>query len=98
MTKTETKTGTISSTAFAASTRTLQRRLPEERITFHEAVEQARREWAQHSLLQSLLELNQTAYPLGYEDSNSFIRAFHTGEGMPPGEWVVAHALLGPAV
>jgi AraC-like DNA-binding protein len=69
------------------STRTLQRRLLEERITFHSAVEEARREMAQHYLLQSSLELNETAYLLGYEDSNSFIRAFHRWEGMPPGEW-----------
>lgn len=69
------------------STRTLQRRLLEERITFHKLVEEARRELAQHYLLQSSLELNQTAYLLGYEDSNPFIRAFHKWEGMPPGKW-----------
>jgi AraC-like DNA-binding protein len=69
------------------STRTLQRRLLEERITFHSVVEEARREMAQHYLLQSSLELNETAYLLGYEDPNSFIRAFHKWEGMPPGEW-----------
>ena len=69
------------------STRTLQRRLLEERISFHGVVEEARREMAQHYLLQSSLELNETAYLLGYEDSNSFIRAFHKWEGMPPGEW-----------
>ncbi len=69
------------------STRTLQRRLLEERITFHSVVEEARREMAQHYLLESSLELNETAYLLGFEDPNSFIRAFHKWEGMPPGEW-----------
>jgi hypothetical protein len=38
---------------------------------------QARRELARHYLLHSSLELNETAYLLGYEDANSFFRAFH---------------------
>jgi AraC-like DNA-binding protein len=69
------------------SARTLQRRLLEERLTFHGLVEEARREMARHYLLNSSLELNETAYLLGYEDPNSFIRAFHKWEGTPPGEW-----------
>lgn len=69
------------------STRTLQRRLMVERITFQNLVEEARRELARHYLLQSSLELNETAYLLGYEDPNSFIRAFHRWEGTSPGEW-----------
>ena len=69
------------------SARTLQRRLLAERITFQNLVEEARREMAQHYLLHSSLELNETAYLLGYEDPNSFIRAFHQWEGTSPGEW-----------
>ena len=69
------------------STRTLQRRLLVEQITFQDLVEEARRELAQHYLLQSSLELNETAYLLGYEDPNSFFRAFHRWEGTSPGEW-----------
>jgi AraC-like DNA-binding protein len=69
------------------STRTLQRRLLAERITFQNLVEEARRELARHYLLQSSLELNETAYLLGYEDPNSFFRAFHRWEGTSPGEW-----------
>ena len=74
------------------STRTLQRRLLAERITFQSLVEEARREMAQHYLLESSLELNETAYLLGYEDPNSFIRAFHQWEGTSPGEWRLARA------
>jgi AraC-like DNA-binding protein len=33
------------------------------------------------------LELGETAYLLGYEDSNSFVRAFRTWEGVPPAHW-----------
>ncbi len=32
----------------------------------------------------SALELNEAAYLLGFENSNSFGRAFHVWEGMPP--------------
>ena len=73
------------------STRTLQRRLLAERITFQNLVEEARRELAQHYLLRSSLELNETAYLLGYEDPNSFFRAFHRWEGTSPGEWRSAY-------
>jgi AraC-like DNA-binding protein len=69
------------------STRTLQRRLAAETATFQQLLEQARRELARHYLLHSSLELNETAYLLGYEDVNSFFRAFHDWEGHPPGEW-----------
>jgi len=74
------------------STRTLQRRLAVENVTFQQLLEDARRELAQHYLLHSSLELNETAYLLGYEDSNSFYRAFQTWEGTSPGEWRAVHA------
>ena len=44
------------------SARTLQRRLTEAGITFQQVLEEARRELARHYLLQSSLELNETAY------------------------------------
>jgi AraC-like DNA-binding protein len=69
------------------SARTLQRRLTEDGVTFQELVEEARRELARHYLGQSSLELNETAYLLGYKDGNSFFRAFHQWEGTSPGEW-----------
>ena len=69
------------------SARTLQRKLVEEGATFHTLMEEARHEMAQHYLRQPSLELNETAYLLGYEDPNSFIRAFHKWEGTSPGEW-----------
>jgi len=69
------------------SARTLQRKLLDEGATFHALMEEARHEMAQHYLRQPSLELNETAYLLGYEDPNSFIRAFHKWEGTSPGEW-----------
>jgi len=73
------------------SSRTLQRRLTEEGVTFKQLLEDARRELARHYLLHSSLELNETAYLLGYEDANSFFRAFHHWEGTSPGQWRAVH-------
>jgi AraC-like DNA-binding protein len=69
------------------STRTLQRRLTEQGVTFQRLLEQARRELARHYLLHSSVELSETAYLLGYEDANSFFRAFQHWEGTSPGQW-----------
>lgn len=73
------------------SARTLQRRLTEVNITFQELVEDTRRELAHHYLKHSAVELNETAFLLGYEDANSFFRAFHDWEGTSPGEWRTKH-------
>jgi AraC-like DNA-binding protein len=80
------------------STRTLQRRLTGERATFQQLIAEARRELAQHYLLHSSLELNETAYLLGYEDANSFFRAFHQWEGTTPGEWRAVNSARATAI
>lgn len=69
------------------SVRSLQRRLTGEGTSFQQALEAARRELARHYLIHSALELNETAYLLGYEDANSFVRAFRGWEGLPPAHW-----------
>jgi len=73
------------------SSRTLQRRLGEAGATFQQLMQEARRELARHYLLHSSMELNETAYLLGYEDAHSFFRAFSDWEGTPPGEWRELH-------
>jgi AraC-like DNA-binding protein len=69
------------------SSRTLQRRLQEAGYSFQQVLAEARHQLARHYLTNSLLDLNETAYLLGYEDANSFVRAFHAWEGVPPAHW-----------
>jgi AraC-like DNA-binding protein len=69
------------------SARTLQRRLTDAGITFQQLVEDTRRELAHHYLKERSVELNEAAFLLGFEDANSFFRAFHQWEGTSPGEW-----------
>jgi len=75
------------------SARTLQRRLMDADITFQQLVEDTRRELAHHYLKHSNMELNEAAYLLGYEDANSFFRAFHLWEGTTPGDWRTRHRM-----
>jgi AraC-like DNA-binding protein len=73
------------------SSRTLQRRLQESGSSFQRVLDEARRQMARYYLRNSVLELNEAAYLLGYEDANSFARAFRGWEGVPPGHWREVH-------
>jgi len=73
--------------ALHISSRTLQRRLQDEGSSFQRVLEEARHQLARHYLNNSVLELNEAAYLLGYEDGNSFVRAFRAWEGVPPVRW-----------
>jgi AraC-like DNA-binding protein len=73
--------------ALHISSRTIQRRLQDEGSSFQRVLEEARHQLARHYLNNSVLELNEAAYLLGYEDGNSFVRAFRTWEGVPPARW-----------
>jgi len=69
------------------SGRTLQRRIAEEGSSFRQLISNARRELARLYLLQPTLGLSQAASLLGYENPNSFLRAFRVWEGVTPTEW-----------
>jgi AraC-like DNA-binding protein len=71
----------------ASSPRTLQRRLGDLGVSYQGVLEEARRDMASDYLLHSSLELSEIAYLLGYEDANSFFRAFTRWEGLSPGRW-----------
>jgi AraC-like DNA-binding protein len=77
------------------SPRTLQRRLKESGSSFQRVLDEARHQMARYYLSNSALELNEAAYLLGFEDPNSFGRAFRTWEGMPPSDWRETHRLCG---
>jgi methylphosphotriester-DNA--protein-cysteine methyltransferase len=68
----------------ASPTRTLQRRLGEEGVTFQELLADVREGLARHYLTQSTLSLTEIAFLLGYDDPNSFHRAFNRWTGHTP--------------
>jgi AraC-like DNA-binding protein len=66
------------------STRTLQRRLQEEGTTFQKELDELREELARNYLSKSDYSSGQIAFLLGYEDPNSFFRAFRAWTGKTP--------------
>jgi AraC-like DNA-binding protein len=77
--------------------RTLQRRLADSGSSFQRVLDEARRQMAHYYLGNSELELNEAAYLLGFEDTNSFGRAFRKWEGVPPGSWRETHRPVPPS-
>jgi AraC-like DNA-binding protein len=71
----------------AMSNRSLQRALAEESTRYHDVLTATRRELAQFYLISSSASLGEIAYLLGFQDDNSFIRAFHGWTGRTPGEY-----------
>lgn len=69
------------------SARTLQRRITEEGATFRQLLLEARKELVRQYLALPSIGINEAAYLLGYDDPNSFYRAFRTWEGTTPAHW-----------
>ncbi|SPA43540.1 putative transcriptional regulator, AraC [Cupriavidus taiwanensis] len=69
------------------SERTLQRRLMAAGTSFRTLCEDARRELAGHYLSEGALSLGEIAFRLGFDDANSFFRAFRRWTGMTPGDY-----------
>lgn len=68
----------------AVSPRTLQRRLRAEDTTFQQVLDTLREELARSYLTRSEYTSGQIAFLLGYEDPNSFFRAFRAWTGQTP--------------
>ncbi len=68
------------------SDRTLQRRIDDDGTTFRKLLLEARQEQAREYLNRPDIDVAEVAYLLGYEDSNSFYRAFRTWEGTTPSQ------------
>ncbi|WP_340149062.1 AraC family transcriptional regulator ligand-binding domain-containing protein [uncultured Sneathiella sp.] len=65
----------------AVSTRTLQRRLKDEGTCFQDELNYLREEMARDYLCNSSISTSEIAFALGYEDANSFRRAFQSWTG-----------------
>jgi len=66
------------------SKRTLQRRLSDEGTSFKTVLASVRKNLAKHYITQSELPYSQISFLLGYEDPNSFFRAFNAWTGSSP--------------
>jgi AraC-like DNA-binding protein len=69
------------------SLRTLQRRITAEGTTFRRILDEARQELVRQYLADPEIRISETAFLLGYQDANSFYRAFRTWEGTTPAHW-----------
>jgi AraC-like DNA-binding protein len=67
--------------------RTLQRRIDDDGTTFRKLLLEARQELAREYLNRPDIDVAEVAFLLGYEDSNSFYRAFRTWERTTPSQW-----------
>jgi AraC-like DNA-binding protein len=74
----------IVASRLAVSPRTLQRRLQEEGTSFKAVVRNIRERLSRHDLGTTRLSSNEIAYLLGFEEPNSFYRAFHNWTGTTP--------------
>jgi AraC-like DNA-binding protein len=74
----------------AMSERSLQRRLTDEGVTFQALVGATRHQLALEHLADPSFTIMEVAYMLGYEDQNSFFRAFRQWEGRTPSDWRTA--------
>jgi len=69
------------------SARTMQRRLAELGTTYQEVLDQVRRRSARELLANTDLGIGEVAFLLGFEEVNSFTRAFQGWERTTPARW-----------
>ena len=69
------------------SPRTLQRRLGELGTTYQKLLDDVRHRSARRLLAKTDLGAGEVAFLLGFEELNSFTRAFHSWEGTTPARW-----------
>jgi AraC-like DNA-binding protein len=71
-------------TRLAVSKRSLQRQLAEESVGFQEVLSEVRHELARHYLSRTNISAGEISWLLGFQESNSFIRAFRGWTGTTP--------------
>jgi AraC-like DNA-binding protein len=72
------------------SPRTLQRRLTEMHTSYQSILDEVRLDVAQKLLAHTPMDPGEIAFYLGFEEVNSFQRAFHKWQGMTPTQWRMA--------
>jgi len=72
------------------SARTMQRRLEELGTTYQDVLDEVRHRLARRLLANTDLGLGEVAFLLGFEEVNSFSRAFHGWESTTPAKWRAA--------
>jgi len=72
--------------------RTLQRRLEDEGTSYQRLLDEVRQSTARHLLSATDLDTGEIAFVLGFEELNSFTRAFQSWEGTSPGRWRMLNA------
>jgi AraC-like DNA-binding protein len=75
----------------AMSKRSLQRYLGDESVSFQDVLSQVRQGLAQHYLINSTISPGEMSWLLGFQESNSFIRAFRSWTGTTPGAYRVGY-------
>jgi AraC-like DNA-binding protein len=76
--------------------RTLQRRLAELGTSYQQLLDDVRRDTARRLLAGTDLDAGEIAFLLGFEELNSFARAFHGWEGVTPARWRASHGRPSP--
>lgn len=71
----------------ALSARTLQRRLQDDGSSYQEVLDDVRLRTARRLLSRTRLRPEEIAFLLGFDEVNSFTRAFRTWEGVSPNGW-----------
>jgi AraC-like DNA-binding protein len=74
------------------SSRTLQRRLGELGTSYQALLDEVRRDASRRLLAGTDLDAGEIAFLLGFEELNSFSRAFYAWEGATPLRWREDHA------
>lgn len=82
------------SSELAVSRRSLQRRLSEEGTSWLDVLNAARMRLAQHYLTNTNLGAAEVSFLLGFEDPNSFFRAFRRWTNSTPEAWREAQRLM----
>jgi AraC-like DNA-binding protein len=72
---------------FGMSARTLQRHLRDAGISYQHLLDEVRRETATRLLSSTDLDPEVVGFILGFQELNSFTRAFRNWEGMTPSRW-----------